>query len=45
MEPRVAPEDDIPEDDDITVDDALTSHELLIRELGAQVVEEYDNPP
>jgi DNA polymerase III subunit gamma/tau len=40
----VAPEDDVPEDDDPDlVDSALSGHELIIRELGATVVEEYTN--
>ncbi|WP_190120224.1 DNA polymerase III subunit gamma and tau [Streptomyces flavofungini] len=41
---HVAPEDDIPEDDDPDlVDSALSGHELIVRELGATVVEEYTN--
>ncbi|WJV47715.1 DNA polymerase III subunit gamma and tau [Streptomyces flavofungini] len=41
---HVAPEDDIPEDDDPDlVDSALSGHELIVRELGATVVEEYPN--
>ncbi|MFD0415160.1 DNA polymerase III subunit gamma and tau [Streptomyces sp. NPDC127108] len=41
---HVAPEDDIPEDDDPDlVDSALSGHELIVRELGATVVEEYSN--
>ncbi|MGZ2360080.1 DNA polymerase III subunit gamma and tau [Streptomyces sp. 372A] len=40
----VAPEDDIPEaDDPDLVDSALSGHELIVRELGATVVEEYTN--
>ncbi|MFJ8645162.1 DNA polymerase III subunit gamma and tau [Streptomyces sp. NPDC093546] len=40
----VAPEDDMPEDDDPDlVDSALSGHELIVRELGATVVEEYTN--
>ncbi|MFJ4513466.1 DNA polymerase III subunit gamma and tau [Streptomyces sp. NPDC088816] len=40
--PPVAPEDDIPEDDDPDLDEsALSGHELIMRELGATVVEEY----
>ncbi|MFJ4735484.1 DNA polymerase III subunit gamma and tau [Streptomyces sp. NPDC088770] len=40
--PPVAPEDDIPEDDDPDLDEsALSGHELIVRELGATVVEEY----
>ncbi|MFF5701532.1 DNA polymerase III subunit gamma and tau [Streptomyces sp. NPDC012794] len=42
--PPVAPEDDVPEEDDPDlVDSALTGHELIVRELGATVVEEYTN--
>ncbi|WP_031071672.1 DNA polymerase III subunit gamma and tau [Streptomyces sp. NRRL S-118] len=40
----VAPEDDMPEDDDPDlVDSALSGHDLIVRELGATVVEEYTN--
>ncbi|MGW1885545.1 DNA polymerase III subunit gamma and tau [Streptomyces sp. NPDC001970] len=40
----VAPEDDIPEEDDPDlVDSALSGHDLIVRELGATVVEEYTN--
>ncbi|MFJ8110038.1 DNA polymerase III subunit gamma and tau [Streptomyces sp. NPDC096132] len=40
----VAPEDDIPEDDDPDLNEsALSGHELIVRELGATVVEEYTN--
>ncbi|WP_405898928.1 DNA polymerase III subunit gamma and tau [Streptomyces sp. NBC_00727] len=40
----VAPEDDIPEaDDPDLVDSALSGHELIVRELGATVVEEFTN--
>ncbi|MFD6528448.1 DNA polymerase III subunit gamma and tau [Streptomyces sp. NPDC060184] len=40
----VAPEDDIPEEDDPDlVDSALSGHELIVRELGATVVEEFTN--
>ncbi|WP_399886475.1 DNA polymerase III subunit gamma and tau [Streptomyces sp. BBFR51] len=41
-EPRpVSPEDDVPEDDDPDLDEtALSGRELLVRELGATVVEE-----
>ncbi|MET9695603.1 DNA polymerase III subunit gamma and tau [Streptomyces sp. NPDC006529] len=40
----VRPEDDVPEEDDPDlVDSALTGHELIVRELGATVVEEYTN--
>jgi DNA polymerase III subunit gamma/tau len=44
-EPRpVAPEDDIPEDDDPDLDEsALSGKELLVRELGATVVDEFVN--
>ncbi|MER5211246.1 DNA polymerase III subunit gamma and tau [Streptomyces sp. NPDC002838] len=44
-EPRpVAPEDDIPADDDPDLDEsALSGHELIVRELGATVVEEFSN--
>ncbi|MFE9613259.1 DNA polymerase III subunit gamma and tau [Streptomyces sp. NPDC006012] len=42
--PPVAPEDDIPEDDDPDLDEsALSGHELIVRELGATVVEEITN--
>ncbi|MGW2826043.1 DNA polymerase III subunit gamma and tau [Streptomyces sp. NPDC001443] len=42
--PPVAPEDDIPEDDDPDLDEsALSGHELIVRELGATVVEEIIN--
>ncbi|MBD0744090.1 DNA polymerase III subunit gamma and tau [Streptomyces sp. CBMA152] len=42
--PPVRPEDDIPEDDDPDlVDNALSGHDLIVRELGATVVEEYTN--
>ncbi|MGW5848004.1 DNA polymerase III subunit gamma and tau [Streptomyces sp. NPDC055254] len=42
--PPVAPEDDVPQEDDPDlVDSALTGHELIVRELGATVVEEYTN--
>ncbi|MFG2606902.1 DNA polymerase III subunit gamma and tau [Streptomyces sp. NPDC048514] len=40
----VAPEDDIPEDDDPDLDEsALSGHELIVRELGATVMEEFSN--
>ncbi|MGW1256019.1 DNA polymerase III subunit gamma and tau [Streptomyces sp. NPDC002513] len=40
----VAPEDDMPEDDDPDLDEsALSGHELIVRELGATVVEEVSN--
>ncbi|WP_190131926.1 DNA polymerase III subunit gamma and tau [Streptomyces mashuensis] len=39
--PPVAPEDDMPAEDDPDLDDtALTGHDLIVRELGATVVEE-----
>ncbi|MFJ3306195.1 DNA polymerase III subunit gamma and tau [Streptomyces sp. NPDC086549] len=42
--PPVAPEDDIAEDDDPDLDEsALSGHELIVRELGATVVEELSN--
>ncbi|MEV5433729.1 DNA polymerase III subunit gamma and tau [Streptomyces sp. NPDC052701] len=42
--PPIAPEDDIPEDDDPDLDEsALSGQELIVRELGATVVEEYTN--
>ena len=41
---HVAPEDDTPEEDDADlVDSALSGHDLIVRELGATVVEEYTN--
>ncbi|MFC3573327.1 DNA polymerase III subunit gamma and tau [Streptomyces yaanensis] len=40
----VAPEDDMPEDDDPDLDEsALSGHELIVKELGATVVEEFSN--
>ncbi|WP_330458675.1 DNA polymerase III subunit gamma and tau [Streptomyces sp. NBC_00820] len=40
----VAPEDDIAEDDDPDLDEsALSGHEMIVRELGATVVEEFSN--
>ncbi|MFF1919071.1 DNA polymerase III subunit gamma and tau [Streptomyces sp. NPDC058221] len=45
-EPRrsVSPEDDTPEaDDPDMVDSALSGHDLIVRELGATVVEEFNN--
>ncbi|MFF8931269.1 DNA polymerase III subunit gamma and tau [Streptomyces longwoodensis] len=40
----VAPEDDTPEDDDPDLNEsALSGHDLIVRELGATVVEEYSN--
>ncbi|MGY1499099.1 DNA polymerase III subunit gamma and tau [Streptomyces sp. QTS52] len=42
--PHVAPEDDTAEDDDLDLDEsALSGHELIVRELGATVVEEVSN--
>ncbi|MFJ5968374.1 DNA polymerase III subunit gamma and tau [Streptomyces sp. NPDC093060] len=42
--PPVAPEDDIPEDDDPDLNEsAMSGHELIVRELGATVVEEFSN--
>ncbi|WP_345581087.1 DNA polymerase III subunit gamma and tau [Streptomyces prasinosporus] len=42
--PPVSPEDDIPEDDDPDLDEsALSGQELIVRELGATVVEELTN--
>ncbi len=42
--PPIAPEDDTPEDDDPDLDEsALSGHELIVRELGATVVEEVSN--
>ncbi|MER6197801.1 DNA polymerase III subunit gamma and tau [Streptomyces sp. NPDC001586] len=42
--PPVAPEDDFAEEDDPDlVESALTGHDLIVRELGATVVEEYTN--
>ncbi|MEV6689008.1 DNA polymerase III subunit gamma and tau, partial [Streptomyces sp. NPDC051130] len=42
--PPVAPEDDVPEEDDPDlVESALTGHDLIVRELGATVIEEYTN--
>ncbi|MFI6015325.1 DNA polymerase III subunit gamma and tau [Streptomyces sp. NPDC051243] len=41
---HVAPEDDVPEDDDPDLNEsALSGHELIVRELGATVVEEFMN--
>ncbi|MFJ2818239.1 DNA polymerase III subunit gamma and tau [Streptomyces sp. NPDC087294] len=40
----VSPEDDTPEDDDPDlVDSALSGHDLIVRELGATVMEEFTN--
>lgn len=42
--PPISPEDDTPEDDDPDLDEsALSGHELIVRELGATVVEEFSN--
>ncbi|MEV6793922.1 DNA polymerase III subunit gamma and tau [Streptomyces sp. NPDC051320] len=42
--PAVSLEDDTPEDDDPDLaDSALSGHDLIVRELGATVVEEYTN--
>ncbi|MGP3951408.1 DNA polymerase III subunit gamma and tau [Streptomyces sp. 7N604] len=42
--PPVAPEDDMPAEDDPDLDDtALSGHDLIVRELGATVLEEYTN--
>ncbi|MEU8928768.1 DNA polymerase III subunit gamma and tau [Streptomyces sp. NPDC048409] len=42
--PPVSPEDDIPEEDDPDLDEsALSGHELIVRELGATVVDEFQN--
>ncbi|OIK24483.1 DNA polymerase III subunit gamma and tau [Streptomyces malaysiense] len=42
--PPVSIEDDIPEDDDPDLDEsALSGHDLIVRELGATVVEEFTN--
>ncbi|MEV6397105.1 DNA polymerase III subunit gamma and tau, partial [Streptomyces sp. NPDC051907] len=42
--PPVRIEDDVPEEDDPDlVDSALSGHDLIVRELGATVVEEYTN--
>ncbi|MFE0176819.1 DNA polymerase III subunit gamma and tau, partial [Streptomyces sp. NPDC059002] len=41
---HVSPEDDIPEDDDPDlVESALSGHDLIVRELGATVIDEYPN--
>ncbi|WP_119294639.1 DNA polymerase III subunit gamma and tau [Streptomyces sp. YIM 130001] len=41
---RVSIEDDVPEDDDPDLDEsALSGHDLIVRELGATVVEEFTN--
>ncbi|WP_327355023.1 DNA polymerase III subunit gamma and tau [Streptomyces sp. NBC_01304] len=42
--PPVSLEDDTPEDDDPDLDEsALSGHDLIARELGATVIEEYTN--
>ncbi|MGA6156819.1 DNA polymerase III subunit gamma and tau [Stenotrophomonas sp. NPDC087984] len=42
--PRVALEDDMPAEDDPDLDDtALSGHDLIVRELGATVIEEIVN--
>ncbi len=42
--PPISPEDDMPADDDPDLDEsALSGHELIVRELGATVVEEFSN--
>lgn len=42
--PPVSPEDDIPADDDPDLDEsALSGHELIVKELGATVLEEFSN--
>ncbi|MDG4536963.1 DNA polymerase III subunit gamma/tau, partial [Streptomyces sp. AV19] len=42
--PVVAPEDDMPAEDDPDLDEtALTGHDLIVRELGATVIEEIAN--
>ncbi|PNG16633.1 DNA polymerase III subunit gamma/tau, partial [Streptomyces cahuitamycinicus] len=41
---HVSAEEDIPEDDDPDLDEsALSGQELIVRELGATVVEEFTN--
>ncbi|QKV94012.1 DNA polymerase III subunit gamma and tau [Streptomyces sp. NA02950] len=42
--PPISPEDDMPAEDDPDLDDtALSGHDLIVRELGATVVEEIVN--
>ncbi|MER7205212.1 DNA polymerase III subunit gamma/tau, partial [Streptomyces sp. NPDC000188] len=43
--PPVSIEDDIPADDDADLDESgvLSGHDLIVRELGATVVEEFTN--
>ncbi|MEV4561450.1 DNA polymerase III subunit gamma and tau [Kitasatospora sp. NPDC049285] len=44
--PMVAPEDDIPEEDDPDLDEeAFSAQELIVRELGATVLEEIHHRP
>lgn len=44
VRPPVSPEDDVPQEDDPDlVESALSGYELIVRELGATVVDEYDN--
>ncbi|MGI5426907.1 DNA polymerase III subunit gamma and tau [Streptomyces sp. CA-179760] len=47
LKPRsVSVEDDIPEDDDPDLDEsALSGQDLIVRELGATVVDEFTNEP
>ncbi|MFH8489896.1 DNA polymerase III subunit gamma and tau [Streptomyces longisporoflavus] len=43
---HVSAEDDIPADDDPDlVESALSGHDLIVRELGATIIEEYNNEP
>ena len=43
---HVSPEDDTWADDDPDmVESALSGHDLIVRELGATIVEQYDNEP
>ncbi|MFD3572343.1 DNA polymerase III subunit gamma and tau [Streptomyces sp. NPDC058644] len=43
---HVSAEDDVPADDDPDlVESALSGHDLIVRELGATIVEEYNNEP
>lgn len=40
----MAPEEDVPSEDDPDADElGLSAHELLMRELGATIIEEYEN--
>ncbi|MFE9252050.1 DNA polymerase III subunit gamma and tau [Streptomyces sp. NPDC007088] len=44
VRPPVSLEDDVPQEDDPDlVESALSGYELIVRELGATVVDEYDN--